>query len=136
MFGKKPLELSPSSLADSSWGVPGLSSIEAKIYACCIAFLVAIRWSSKFASREGVRTLDVGALNRVVASKEIMWAYLNAGVLEPLLTIAGSEDITEKQLIVNCLQLAGCCSCPVATTTPPQSLAATAQAHVLDLSHL
>jgi len=107
MFGKKPLELSPSSLADSSWGVPGLSSIEAKIYACCIAFLVAIRWSSKFASREGVRTLDVGALNRVVASKEIMWAYLNAGVLEPLLTIAGSEDITEKQLIVNCLQLAG-----------------------------
>jgi len=106
MFGRKTVE-PPITPPVSSWGIPGLNTTEATVYAALVVTLVTIRWSSTFASRTGTRTLDVAALNRVVATKEILWAYLNAGILEPLLTIAGSEDISEKQLIVNCLQLAG-----------------------------
>ena len=105
-FSKKvepPLELP----VVETWGMPGLDGHEASFFVMMICILATLRWSSTFASYTGERTLNMQALNRAIATKEILWAYLNAGLLEPLLTIAGSEEITEKQLIVNCLQLFG-----------------------------
>jgi hypothetical protein len=87
--------------------LPGLGQGEAALYACVIIFLFVAHWTSKFASRKGVRELDMESLNRVVSTKEILGAYLGAALLEPLMTIAGSEEITRKQLIVNTLQLLG-----------------------------
>jgi len=104
-FGKKAQSDGPEIPDD--FLLPGLGQSEAALYACVIIFLFVVHWTSKFASRDGVRELHMESLNRVVSTKEILGAYLGAALLEPLMTIAGSEEITRKQLIVNTLQLLG-----------------------------
>ena len=104
-FGKKTQQ-DVTEISDD-FLLPGLGQSEAALYACVIIFLFVAHWTSKFASRTGVRELHMESLNRVVSTKEILGAYLGAALLEPLMTIAGSEEITRKQLIVNTLQLLG-----------------------------
>jgi len=56
------------------------------------------------------RTLNLSELNRVVTMKEVFLAYLNAGILEPLLVLAeGRSNISGKAAVVNVLQLFGLC---------------------------
>ena len=62
----------------------------------------------------GQRVLNLEALNRVVAFKDIMSTYLSASLLQPLLSIADSGDdpaTASHNLVVNVFQLLGICSC-------------------------
>ena len=71
----------------------------------------AVGMHRKALSVGGARVLNMAALNRVNAFKEIFWAYLNASLLEPLLSIADADDDDPKnathKLVVNLFQLAG-----------------------------
>lgn len=71
----------------------------------------AVRMHRRALSVSGGRVLNMSALNRVNAFKEIFWAYLNASLLEPLFSIADADNddpsnATHK-LVVNLFQLVG-----------------------------
>ena len=68
---------------------------------------VAQRSATRALNRSRERVLNMSALNTVNATKEVVWGYVNAGMLEPLISIAGSEEISSKELVVNLFQLVG-----------------------------
>ena len=111
-LGRRPGPPPPPPPPAPTFVLPELSVYEAAIYAALLAFLVLLRLRTRRAVVEGLtakceRTLCLPKLSRLISVKEVQWAYLNAAMIEPILMIAGSEEATGKQLVVNVAQLLG-----------------------------
>jgi len=57
----------------------------------------------------GEHVLDIRALNDVSMFKEVFLAYLNAAVLEPILSIGGMEETKASDVIINIFTLGSIC---------------------------
>ena len=94
--------------------LPQLSRYEGAAFVAFVLALVVVRAYGRRANARALdgsaaRVLDMGALNRVVTFKEVFLAYLGAGMLEPLLTMASADALTARDVLVNTLQLLGLC---------------------------
>jgi len=49
----------------------------------------------------GKAILRMGGLNQAVLYKEVMMAYMNAAILEPVISIGAAEELSGKQLMVH-----------------------------------
>jgi hypothetical protein len=79
-----------------------------------ILFTMRLMNQSKYqkALTEGTHVLDLRALNDAVLYKEVFLAYLNAALLEPVLTIGSIPDFqhaSQQELIINILTLGSIC---------------------------
>ena len=93
----------PTAVADLSTG-------EAAVLALMMVIILYVRKVGRHAARKaledkGARALNIGALTTAASFKDVFMAYLNAAILEPLLSIAGDDDDTSKKLMVDLLQL-------------------------------
>ena len=50
---------------------------------------------------EGQHVMNLHALNNAMCHKEVFLAYLNAAMLEPVLAIAGMEEVVGQELVIN-----------------------------------
>jgi len=57
----------------------------------------------------GEHILNVRALNEASLYKEVFLAYLNAALLEPVLAIAGMEEVAGEELVISILTLVSIC---------------------------
>lgn len=113
-MGKKlppPPPFFEQSVVDA-WGMPPwlseIDTLEATVFCMFLVLFVTVRWYGTVISMKKRAILDMHALNRVNVFKECFLAYVNAGMLEPILAIASSEyDISTKALVINLLQLGG-----------------------------
>ena len=112
MFKRAP-EIAP--VAATWWEeatfVTGLSSGEATLLCTMLTLLLYVRFSGRKAMKQalgekGTRTLDISALARVSMIKEVFTAYLSAAILEPLLSIANTDNgATSLELFVTVMEL-------------------------------
>jgi len=77
-----------------------------------VAIIVALRMMAetritKFSAR--TYDLNMKALNNALCVKEVMVSYLCAAILEPVLSIAGSDAAEGTQFTVDCLMLGSIC---------------------------
>jgi hypothetical protein len=85
-----------------------LSVSEAAFFATFIVFLATIHFIGRVTPMKKSATLNMAALNRVNLFKECFLAYVNAGMLEPILAIASADyDVSTKSLMINLAQLLG-----------------------------
>ena len=117
---KKRVEIDPAVCTADYWEcplfseLPQLSRYEGAAFVAFVLALVVVRAYGRRANARALdsaraRVVDMGALNRVVTFKEVFLAYLGAGMLEPLLTMASADALTAKDALVNTLQLLGLC---------------------------
>ena len=102
----------PPAWWDTPTDIAGLSAGEAAVGLCAIAILVWVRGHGrqslhKALAAKGVRTLNMTALTQAASFKEVFLAYLNAAILEPLLSIASDDGEDRKHLLVDGMQLLG-----------------------------
>lgn len=64
---------------------------------------------SRLQALTGEHRLDLSALNDASLHKEVFLAYLNAALLEPVLNLAGLQEITGQVLIINIFTLGSIC---------------------------
>lgn len=101
------------SCANGIWScevIPSISVMETAAIVTFVAFLFLLRFLSRNQARatgENVKVLDLNQLNSATVFKEVFMGYLGAGMLEPLLAIAGDEDPSTKSLLLNGCQLLG-----------------------------
>jgi len=69
--------------------------------------LVCIRSYGLSTKMKEEAVLNMAALNRVNVFKECFLGYVNAGMLEPIMTIASEDELTIRGLIINFCQLIG-----------------------------
>jgi hypothetical protein len=76
-----------------------------------IAILFSLRMTSKNRAKGlgGEHVLSIHGLNNVNLFKEVFLSYLNAAILEPILTIGGMETSNTTQIIINLLSLGSIC---------------------------
>lgn len=105
-----PLPLMDQSVCDA-FGAPQflheLSVFEATLFTTFLAFLAAVHVYGRTTPMKERATLNMAALNRVNIFKECFLGYVNAGMLEPIMAIAGDDDLTAKSLVINVFQLLG-----------------------------
>jgi len=115
-FQPPPPEPEPSWWASPATSLDALGAVsraEAATLVLVALALAALRRVCAAASRRALaskdtRVLKLSELNRVVLIKELFLAYLNAGMLEPILAVAGGgSDLTTRKLLVNLCQLLG-----------------------------
>ena len=115
-IGKKapPPPPEPDAWYEAATAVKGLSNGEAMLLILFVGLLFYVRMVGRDAMRKalatkGARTLSISALARAAMFKEIFLAYLNAAILEPLLSIANTDvgDHNQKDLVISGLQLLG-----------------------------
>ena len=77
-----------------------------------ITMIVLIRFctSSRFRALRGKHILDLSALNDANICKDVFLAYLNAALLEPVMAIAGMDETTRQETIINVVTLGSICS--------------------------
>eukprot|EP00529_Nitzschia_sp_RCC80_P026140 CAMPEP_0113454614 /NCGR_PEP_ID=MMETSP0014_2-20120614/7952_1 /TAXON_ID=2857 /ORGANISM="Nitzschia sp." /LENGTH=339 /DNA_ID=CAMNT_0000346021 /DNA_START=31 /DNA_END=1050 /DNA_ORIENTATION=+ /assembly_acc=CAM_ASM_000159 len=73
--------------------------------------LLALRivFSQMTPKLSGERTLNLHRLNEACMYKEVMLAYLNAAILEPVLSMMEIQDMTDLHLYINLAELASLC---------------------------
>lgn len=79
--------------------------------AACLAVIALGRLfaEGRLKALKGYRLLDLSALNDASMCKEVVLAYLNAALLEPVLSIGGMEEVAGQELIINILTLGSIC---------------------------
>eukprot|EP00966_Prymnesium_polylepis_P249328 5764380-Prymnesium_polylepis.1 len=87
--------------------LPDLSVQEFSVFVIFMTFLVGMRVYGHAQKMQEKAVLNMAALNRVNVFKECFLGYVNAGMLEPIMALAGEDDITPRALIVNVSQLIG-----------------------------
>ena len=120
MFGKPPPPPPPpptlleffTETNVTSLGLPAfLRELSIAEGAVLTALVVFITYLNLYAARTPLKkaaVLDLKALNRVNMVKECFLAYVNAGMLEPILAIASADyDVSLRSAYLNLLQLAG-----------------------------
>jgi len=72
-----------------------------------VAFRVCGSRMARFtlASAAGKAQLNMSRLNQAVLFKEVMLAYMNAAVLEPVISLAGEGDLSTKGIILHICML-------------------------------
>lgn len=84
-----------------------------QLYAMAIfivsAAAVRLLTGSRINHPNGVRVLDLSALNDACMYKEVFLAYLNAALLEPVMAIAGMEEVVGQELAINIFTLGSIC---------------------------
>ena len=112
-WAKPPLEPEP----ELPWyaaptAIAELSTGEATVLVLMMVVILYVRKVGRHTARKalegtGARALNIGALTTAASFKDVFMAYLNAAILEPILSIAGDDDYTSKKLMVDLLQLFG-----------------------------
>lgn len=87
--------------------LPNLSNFETALFVTFMAFLVGVRSYGLSTKMKQEAVLNMAALNRVNVFKECFLGYVNAGMLEPIMTIASEDELTIRGLIINTCQLIG-----------------------------
>ena len=90
---------------DISSAFSGVQVSHAVALASFLTVLLASRIHARARSSR-VRKLDLAAMDNVLLFKEVMMAYLNAAILEPLLSLCSSE-LQTKDLLMNLCELLG-----------------------------
>ena len=90
---------------------PDTIQLQVTVMIILISLAATLRFLSKkrLQALQGEHTLDLSALNDSSLYKEVFIAYLNAAILEPVLTIGGSETLKSSELIINILTLISIC---------------------------
>lgn len=76
-----------------------------------ILSIITLRMLStgRLQSLKGEHTLSMSALNEANLFKEVFLSYLNAALLEPVLAIAGMQEVVGEELIINIFTLGSIC---------------------------
>lgn len=77
-------------------------------FIACIAGLRLVN-GKRTSLLRGEHILNIKSLNDVNMYKEVFLAYLNAALLEPVLAIAGMEEVVGEKLIISILTLVSIC---------------------------
>jgi hypothetical protein len=79
--------------------------------ATLLVLLLALRilFSQTVPALSGRHTLNVHRLNEACMYKEVMLAYLNAAILEPVLSIGGLQEVEDIHLLINVAELVSLC---------------------------
>ena len=70
-----------------------------------IAALRLLSYTRVKASLEGEHHLSLHALNDAICHKEVFLAYLQAAILEPVLSVVGMEEVKGQELLINVFTL-------------------------------
>ena len=85
-----------------------LSVGEVYLLTALLCLLGAVHLVGRVTPMQKKATLNLKALNKCNVFKEVFLAYVNAGMLEPILAIASSDyDVSTKSMIINLSQLFG-----------------------------
>jgi hypothetical protein len=84
---------------------------EAIAIAVVLATIVVLRALSqnRLKTLSGEHVLNLSALNDAVLIKEVFLAYLNAALLEPVLSIGGMDEFEMEEFIINVMTLGSIC---------------------------
>lgn len=77
-------------------------------FMACVSVL-RILSGPRLSALSGNHTLDLHALNDASMHKEVFLAYLNAALLEPVLAIAGMQEVVGQELVINLFTLGSIC---------------------------
>lgn len=92
-----------------------LEEPEIQLQISCMALFIAsiafirLLTGSRLKSLNGDHVLDLSALNDACMYKEVFLAYLNAALLEPVLTIGGMQEGMGQKLAINIFTLGSIC---------------------------
>jgi len=89
-----------------SWAAE-ISVLEGALLIVFVAFLTLVHVYGRVTPMKTHATLNMASLNKVNIFKEVFLGYVNAGMLEPILAIASSDDPSTKALVINLAQLCG-----------------------------
>jgi len=114
-MGKKaPPPPPPAAWWEAATAINDLSVGEATLLVLFVSLLFYVRVVGygemrKALAAKGARPLNISALARVAMFKEVFLAYLNAALLEPLLSIANTDygDDTRNEVGISVVQLLG-----------------------------
>lgn len=89
------------------WVSTELSVLETALLAAFFGWFLLVRVTHATTPMKKTAELDMAALNRVNIFKECFLGYLGAGMLEPIMAIAGNDSASTSTIVINLLELCG-----------------------------
>lgn len=113
LFGKKGIDDLVEETINTALNAtePDFWGPEAIAVAVVLSTIVILRVfaAGRLKTLQGEKVLNISALNDVNLLKEVFLAYLNAALLEPVLSIGGMEDLQMDIFLINVMTLGSIC---------------------------